>query len=233
MFEPGFAPGLEPGCRTWVPGLLLFPTPPPRPAGPWVVRTWVQPGLGRTVLELHLPVICIGFNLVVSIWARVRESFRALLFYAPLNRKVSLTSFARESSDFQLEVKSILIRSENSYKALRSSVFKVELHVFFSFCVRKFSLRTSGNSVSSNDFHVLWKFKLLARSAKLQRYELHSWFSAVQFQLNTSLNFHGAALNFCFDASSTVMLPLYLFIAHGRPLPVNRASKRRNLSFIA
>ena len=58
-FEPGFKPGFkrglesgfEPGLTwvgTWVPNLgswvVVVPHPPPRSAGPWVVRTWVQPG---------------------------------------------------------------------------------------------------------------------------------------------------------------------------------------------
>ena len=68
-FEPGFKRGLESGFEPGLnprlnlglnlgwnlgsePGFLgcCCSPPPPLSAGPWVVRTWVQPGLGRTVL---------------------------------------------------------------------------------------------------------------------------------------------------------------------------------------
>ena len=58
--ESGFEPGLNPRLNLGLnlgwnlgsePGFLgcCCSPPPPRSAGPWVVRTWVQPGLGRTV----------------------------------------------------------------------------------------------------------------------------------------------------------------------------------------
>ena len=56
---------------TWVPNLgswvVVVPHPPPRSAGFWVVRTWVQPGLGRTVLHVsvsYLTLVLLLNNLV-------------------------------------------------------------------------------------------------------------------------------------------------------------------------